>query len=77
MNMNPAALMKLMGMKSEFEKNHPKFVAFLQHVLSRPMDAGTILEISIQRPGEEKICTNIRVTESDLAMLEEMKNLAK
>lgn len=76
MNMNPTTMMKLMGMKSQFEKNHPKFVAFLQHVMSRPMEAGTILEISIQRPGEDKICTNIRVTESDLEMLEQIKNLS-
>ena len=27
--MNPASIMKLMSAKNKFQKNHPKFVAFL------------------------------------------------
>ena len=62
---NPSAIMKLMSMKSTFENNHPKFAAFLTKVM----------EISIQRPGEEKICTNMKVTKSDLELIEQLKQL--
>ena len=72
---NPSAIMKLMSMKSTFENNHPKFAAFLTKVMGQHLTEGTILEISIQRPGEEKICTNMKVTKSDLELIEELKQL--
>ena len=75
MAMNPASLMKMMNMKNKFEKNHPKFVAFLQTVFSRPLEEGTIIELTVKRPGEDAITTNISVTADDIEMFNEMKNL--
>lgn len=75
--MNPSSMFKLMSLKGEFERNHPRFAAFLTNVLSRRLEAGTVLEISIQRPGEEKICTNMRVTESDLQLIQQLKEMAE
>lgn len=72
---NPSAIMKLMSMKSTFENNHPKFAAFFTKVMGQHLTEGTILEISIQRPGEEKICTNMKVTKSDLELIEQLKQL--
>ena len=51
--MNPSAILKLMSAKAAFTKNHPKFSAFCKAALSRPIEPGTIIEISLQRPGEE------------------------
>lgn len=74
--MNPAMMMKLMNAKNTFEKNHPRFVAFIkQVVLGGRLQEGTILEVTITRPGEEPITTNLKVTESDLQLFEELKNL--
>ncbi len=73
--MNPASLMKMMNLKNKFEKNHPKFVAFLQTVFSRPLEEGTIIELTVKRPGEDAITTNISVTADDIEMFNEMKNL--
>ena len=73
--MNPATLMKLMSAKNTFAANHPKFVAFLKTVFSRNMEEGTVIELSITRPGEEKITTNIKLKESDLALFDELKNM--
>ena len=75
--MNPVALMKLMSAKNKFTENHPKFVAFLSTVFSRGIEAGTIIEITVKRPGEEAITSNIRVQQSDLDLMEELKGLAK
>jgi hypothetical protein len=75
MGMNPASLMKMMAMKSKFEKNHPKFIAFLQAVFSRPLEEGTIIELTVKRPGEDAITTNISVTKDDIEMFNEMKTL--
>lgn len=51
MGMNPAAIMKLMSAKNKFTSNHPKFSAFLNAVFSRGIEEGTIIEITVQRPG--------------------------
>ena len=75
MAMNPASLMKMMTMKAKFEKNHPKFIAFIQAVFSRPIEEGTVIEITVKRPGEDAVTANISVTKDDIEMFNEMKTL--
>lgn len=75
--MNPADMMKIMNAKNRFEANHPKFFAFLHAVFSRPMEEGTIIEISVKRPGEEAITTNLKVLQSDLELMQELQNMGK
>ena len=75
--MNPTAIMKIMNAKNKFVENHPKFTAFLSAVYSRGIDAGTIIEITVTKPGTEPITSNIRVQESDLELLRGLQNLGK
>ena len=75
--MNPANIMKIMNAKNKFVENHPKFTAFLSAVYSRGIDAGTIIEITVTKPGTEPITSNIRVQESDLELLRGLQNLGK
>ena len=75
--MNPAVLMKLMSAKTQFEQSHPKVISFLKTVFSRPIEEGTILELTVTRPGEEPITTNMKVQQSDLDLLKELEELAK
>lgn len=74
--MNTASLMKIMNAKNKFTKNHPKFVAFLNVVFSNRMEEGTVIEITVTRPGEEPITTNMRVQQSDLELMNELKDIA-
>lgn len=74
--MNPASIMKVMSAKAKFERNHPKAVAFLKAVFSRPIEEGTIIEFKVTRPGEEPITANIKVQQSDIELFEELKTLA-
>lgn len=75
--MNPADMMKIMSAKNKFDANHPKFSAFLKAVLSRPIEEGTIIEITVTRPGEEPITTNLKVQQSDLDLVQELQSLGK
>ena len=75
--MNPAALMKLMQARNQFAANHPKFMAFCNDMFSRGIGAGTVIEITIARPGEEPITANMRVQQEDLDMLQSLQELAK
>lgn len=75
---NPAMLMKLMSAKNTFVNTHPKFAAFIQQVvLGGGLTEGTVLEVTLTRPGEAPISANLRVQQSDLELFEELKNLAK
>ncbi len=75
--MNPAAMFKLMQAKNTFTNNHPKVEAFVQNVLTNKIVEGTIIEVSIQRPGEEAVTTNLRVQQSDLDLIQSLKDLGQ
>lgn len=74
--MNFAAMGKIMKAREQFTANHPKFVAFWNTVLTKGIEEGTILEVTVTRPGEEPMTTNIKVQQSDLDMIESLKELA-
>ena len=75
MGMNPAMIMKMMNAKNKFTSNHPKFAAFLKAVFSRGIEAGTVIEITVQRPGEQPLTSNIKVQPDDLELLESLKQM--
>lgn len=74
---NPGNMMKMMNAYGTFSKNHPKFAAFLNAVVSRGIDEGAVIEITITNPGEVPMTTNMRVQESDLELLNELKTLGQ
>ena len=76
---NPAILMKLASAKNQFTKNHPKFESFVRAVFlgNNSIPEGTVIEISVTRPGENPITTNLKIQQSDLELVEELKQLAK
>ena len=73
--MNAALIMKLISAKSKFSRTHPKFEAFLKSVFSRKIEEDTVIEITVTRPGEAPLTANIKVLQSDLELLEELKEL--
>ena len=75
--MNPASMMKLMNAKNKFSANHPKFVAFLKAAFSREISEGTVIELTLTRPGEEPMTTNLKVMQSDLDLLNELQDIVK
>lgn len=75
--MNAASIMKLMSAKNQFSRNHPKFEAFIQSILSRPIEEDTVIEITVTRPGERPVTANLKVQQSDLELLEELKGLMR
>lgn len=77
MNMNPSSIMKIMNAKNKFTTNHPKFAAFLNAIFSTGITEGTVIEITVTKPGEAPITTNMRVQQSDLDLMNELKELAK
>ena len=65
---NPGMMMKLMNAKNTFESNHPKFAAFVSRFfMGGAITEGTIIEITITRPGEEPVSTNLNAVDDILS----------
>ena len=75
--MSPASVLKLMGAKAQFESSHPKFMAFVKKIFSRPMEEGTVAEITVTPPGGEPLTANIKVQQSDLDLFAELRELGR
>ena len=63
--MNPMELMQFSRDLDDFQANHPKVAKFLQIEFGKGLPEGTILELKIQRPGEEEKVGNLRVLAED------------
>lgn len=77
MNMNPSSIMKIMNAKNRFSENHPKFIAFLHDVFGSGIEEGTVIELKVTKPGQETVTTNIKVRQSDLDLLQELRELMR
>ena len=73
--MNPQSAMKLLASINTFWTNHPKFAGFVQLMLKRGLDEGTVIEVTVTRPGEDPITSNMKVTQSDIELFGALKDL--
>ena len=75
--MNPAMMMKIMGAKNKFNQNHPKFMAFLNAAFTGGIEEGTVIEITVTKPGQGPLTSNLRVTRDDLELMESLREMSK
>ena len=69
--------MKLMAAKAEFERVHPKFASFLSKIVSdRMVEEGSIIEITITKNDGTTVTGNMKVQNSDIRLMEELRSLA-
>ena len=73
--LNPAMIFKIKSMWDEFTRSHPKLPRFFQAVVSHPLEEGTIIELTIQRPNGDTLTSNVKLTASDLELVEQLKEL--
>lgn len=74
--MNPASLMQFLNAKKQFEQSHPKFAAFIKNLPVQGVTHGSIIDVQITKPDGTTVTANMRVQESDLKLLEGLKDLA-
>ena len=73
---NPMELMKIMGIWNSFKANHPKFPKFMA-AAAQPgvISANTILEMKITTADGRTQETNLKITESDMELIQQLKNI--
>ncbi len=72
---NPASLFKIKGAWERFASNHPKFPAFMQAASSGMISEGAIIDVTITAADGRKIGTNVKLTQSDMELFEQLKNM--
>lgn len=73
--MDFTAIAKAKQALDTFNANHPKFIPFLNAASQKAIKEGSIIEIAVTGPDGEKIETNLKVTRSDIELIEMLKNL--
>lgn len=73
--MNPAGIMQFMSAINTFKSNHPKFAQFMGLVVKGGVPEGSIIEVTVTRPGEEPITANMKVLQSDLDLFNSLKDM--
>lgn len=73
--MNPAALFRLKGDLKRFQAEHEKFTAFLRYASQHCLQDGSVVEVTVRRPDGGEVHSNLRLTESDVCMLQRLQEL--
>jgi hypothetical protein len=76
MNLNQLAMIqKLKECMGNFRSNHPKFPLFLNAVSREALMEGSVIEITVTTPEGKNYCSNIKLKQDDLELLESLKSL--
>ena len=76
MAINPAMMFKIKGAWDRFVQNHPKFPMFLRAASATGIKEGYIIEVKITDADGKAICTNVKLTESDMELIDIIKDMS-
>ena len=70
-----SSVMMIKSAWDTFSRNHPKFMPFMQAVGREAIGDGTIIEIKVTSPEGEEFNTNMKLTQSDLDLFAQIRNM--
>ena len=73
--MKPGSIFKIKGILDKFNQNHPKVVSYFSAVFGNGVPEGSIIELTVTKPGEEPVTTNMKVTADDVELVQTLKEL--
>ncbi len=73
--MNPAALFRFKGDLKRFQREHPKFTAFLSYAAEHSLQEGNVLEITIRDAQGKELRSNLRLNAQDVQTLQGLREL--
>ena len=76
MALNPAMLFKIKGAWEKFVSNHPKFPMFLRAASATGIKEGYIIEVKLTDTEGKTICTNVKLTDSDMELIDMIKDMS-
>lgn len=73
---NPMKIMQVKGMVEQFQKNHPRIPGFF-NAAAESIEEGSVVEMVVTSPEGKSLRANIRVTQEDMQLLKEIKEMGK
>lgn len=67
-------LFKLFQNKQLFEKEHPKFIQFINYMMKNPLEKDSIVTVMVKRPDSTVVRTEIKITENDIEIMDRLLN---
>ena len=74
MAINFQSLLQLKSLWQRFTNQHPKFPAFLR-AAQPALKEGSVLSFTITTPDGKNIESNLKITSTDLELIESLKNM--
>lgn len=76
MNFNQIAMIqKIKSCIDRFRANHPKFPLFINAVSREALMEGTVIEITVTTPEGKNYCSNIKLKQDDMELVETLKSM--
>jgi len=72
---NIGTMMKLQSALKTFNVNHPRVMPFFKAVGAEGVKEGMVIEMTVRTPEGKSMTSNIKVQQSDLELIETLKNL--
>lgn len=69
LKMSPKSMMQLKPQLEQFQAEHPKMFPFFRAAMGN-VDVGSIIEINMTTTAGKTLCSNMRISENDLALFE-------
>ncbi len=73
--MNPIMFLQLKNSWDTFKKKHPKFPLFLKKISTEAILENSIIEIHVTTPEGKTYSSNLKVTKTDVELVEQIKEL--
>ena len=73
---NPTTIFQMMNLWNKFKQNHPKFPKFMTAVYQNGIKEGSIIEINVTTADGQSLNSNLKITASDMELIEQLKELA-
>lgn len=70
---SPKDMKQMKGNLEQFQQEHPKIIQFLA-AASQVLDEGSVIEVDLTTSEGKKLCTNMRVSQNDLALVSSLLN---
>ena len=72
---NIGTMMKLQSALKTFNANHPRVMPFFKAVGAEGVKEGMVIEMTVHTKKKKSMTSNIKVQQSDLELIETLKNL--
>lgn len=72
---NIGTMMKLQSALKTFNANHPRVMPFFKAIGAEGVKEGMVIEMTVRTPEGKSMTSNIKVQQSDLELIELLKNL--